>query len=49
MNEQLGTFYIDDLDENRDKEQILHLVSYVNSSNITNSKNSGIINNRTIT
>ena len=26
MNEQLGTFYIDDLDEKQDKEQILHLV-----------------------
>ena len=26
MNDYLGTFYIDDLDENARKEQILHLV-----------------------
>ena len=37
MNEQLGTFYIDDLDEKQRQRTNIAFSSYVNSSNITNS------------
>ena len=37
MNEQLGTFYIDDLDAKQRQRTNIAFSSYVNSSNITNS------------
>ena len=37
LDEYLGTFYIDDLDENARKRTNIAFSSYVNSSNITNS------------
>ena len=37
LDDYLGTFYIDDLDENARKRTNIAFSSYVNSSNITNS------------